>query len=136
MADEIGQDQQNPDKIKKSFEKTIKQLSEILGSEKALLPSNKVPKSELEGIVAELLKEEKEKNAKEITEQLRGLLKGYSDLKASIKAKEKELEKLGQEKMKEFNKAAQTLFDRVESMKQKEEEFKAGLSDATGGESK
>jgi methyl-accepting chemotaxis protein len=133
MAEET-QEQQSPDKVKRNFEKTIKQLSEILGSEKALTPSNKIPKDELGEIVEALFKEEKERNAKEISEQLRTLLKGYTDLKSSVKQKQKELEKLEQDKMKEFNKAAQSLFDRVESIKVKQEEFSAGLKEATEGE--
>ena len=82
-------------------------------------------------MVLQCLKEEKEKNKKEISDQLKALLKGYADLKAEVKRKEDELKKLENEKMKEFTKAAQQLFARVESMNARAQEFREGLGEAT-----
>lgn len=130
---ELQEEQQNPDKVKIKFDTAVKQLAEVLGGENNLVSSNKVGKTELDLIVEGLLKEDREKNAKEVSEQLKNLLKSHAELKSSVKQKMKELEKLEQEKMKEFTKAAEQLFSRVESMKQKERDFKQGLSEATKG---
>ena len=121
----------NPDKVVKEFTNTIKKLVVILGSDKPLKLNKRVPFDELTGIVKELLKEEEERNKKEISEQLKALLKGHADLRSEIAKKKKELEQLEQTKMKEFNKAARQLFDRVEELDKKEKEYYTALSAAT-----
>lgn len=126
-----SEQQQGGDKVEKKFNKQLKQLSELLGSDKHLLPSGKVGSAELNVIVAELLKDQAEKNKKEIKEQLTTLLNGYANLKKEVSIKTKELEAKKQEKMKEFSKAADALFARVESMNQQQAEFSEGLNEAT-----
>lgn len=111
--------QDNPDKTEKEFNSTIKKLVVILGSEKALKPSKRVKFDDLSVIVKELLQEDQDKNAKEISEQLKALLKGYTELKVEVSKKEKELKQLEETKMKEFNKAARSLFERVEELDKK-----------------
>lgn len=124
---------QSPDKIKKRFDFLVKQLSEIVGSEDALLPSKKISKPDLVGLAAELLKEKKEENKKEIMDGLRKLLDGYASMKNEIRTAEKNLKKLEEDKMKEFTKSAESLFNRVTEMKEKQAQYVAGLSEATGG---
>lgn len=120
--------EQSPDKTKKRFETIVKQLADTLRGESNLLPTNKVNVTELDFIVEELQKEQKERNAKEIKEQLTSLLHNYSELKAAVKQKQKELEKLEQDKMKEFIKAAEQLFKRVEKTNQQAAEMREGLN--------
>lgn len=129
--EEVEQVQENPDKVAKEFTGTISKLVTILGSDKPLKPNKRVAFDELTGIVEELLKEEKEKNKKEISDQLKALLKGHSELRSEISKKKKELEQLEQSKMKEFNKAAKQLFDRVEELDKKEKEYIASMKAAT-----
>lgn len=133
VQEKEGQEQ-SPDKVEKKFKQTIANLANILGlgDEKQLLPSNKVGQTEMDKIASELLKEEREKNSKEIKDQLSALLKGYADLNREISNKEKELEKIKNEKRKEFSKQADALFGRVIDMNKKQKEFKAGLAEATG----
>lgn len=123
--------EESPDKVSKEFSQTVKKLVVILGSDKALKPTKKVKFDELSVIVKELLQEEQEKNSKEISEQLKALLKGHADLKAEVNKKKKELEQLEQNKMKEFNKAAKQLFERVEELDKKEKEYYTALSAAS-----
>lgn len=128
---EEQQKEQSPDKLKKAFDSKLKQLSDFLGGDKNLLPTTRVDQGEFVKIVAELLKEEREKNSAEIKQKLSALLKGYADLKREVSIKKKELEKLEADKMKEFNKAADDLFNRITVLKEKEVEMTEGLKSAT-----
>lgn len=118
-------------KIEKEFTSSVRKLVAILGSAKALIPSSKVPMDDLEQIVKDLLLDEKERNKKEVSEQLKALLKGHADLKSEVAKKRKELEQVEQTKMGEFNKAAKTLFSRIEELDKKEKEYCAALADAS-----
>jgi hypothetical protein len=133
MSQEVEQanQEQSPDKVLKQFEGTIKKLVAIMGSDKSLYPSKKVQADDLSTIVTELLAEERQKNTKEVSDQLKALLKGYTDLKSEVKKKQEELKKLEQDKMKEINKAAQSLFSRIEALDQKEKDFYSGLKAAS-----
>lgn len=131
-TDEINQE---TGKIEREFSGSIKKLVAILGTEKALKPNNKVPLDELEGIVKDLLADEKEKNRKEVSDQLKALLKGHADLKAEVLKKKRELEQVEQIKMQEFNKAAKQLFNRIEELDKKEKEYYSALTDASKVES-
>lgn len=128
---EEQQKEQSPDKLKKTFESKLKQLSDFLGRDKHLLPTTRVDQDEFSKIVGELLKEEREKNSAEIKQKLSALLKGYADLKREVSNKRKELEKLEADKMKEFNKAAEDLFSRITVLKSKETDLTEGLKSAT-----
>lgn len=116
-------------KVTKEFSSSVKKLVAILGSPSYLTPSGKVPLDELSSIVGDLLKDEKEKNRKEISDQLRVLLKGHADLKTEVTKKAKELQQLEQTKMGEFNKAAKQLFSRIEELDKKEQEYYGALQD-------
>lgn len=130
MAEEV-ESQENSNKVAVEFKHTISKLVAILGSEKPLRPSKKVKFDDLSTIVEDLLAEEKAANKKEISDQLKGLLKGYTDLKSEVRKKAAELEKLEQEKMKEFNKAAKSLFERVEQLDEKAKNYYEGLAAAS-----
>lgn len=58
-------------------------------------------------------------------------MKGHAELRSEINKKKKELEQLEQAKMKEFNKAAKALFDKVDGINEKAREYYAGLAEAT-----
>lgn len=122
-------EEQQPDKVAKEFSISVNKLTAILGSPSYLNPSSKIPQDELSTIVGDLLKDEKEKNRKEISDQLRALLKGYAELKAEIAKKEKELKQLEQTKMGEFNKAAKQLFSRIEEIDKIEQEYYGALKE-------
>lgn len=128
------EEQQEGGKVEKEFTNSVKKLVAILGSSDPLKPTSKIPFDDLGEIVADLLKEEKEKNRKEVSEQLKALLKGHADLKNEVAKKKKELEQIEQNKMAEFNKTAKQLFNRIDEIDKKEKEYYTALTEASGGQ--
>lgn len=124
---------QQPSKESQVFERNLKTLAAIVGGEEKLIPASKVPADKLGELVEGLLKEEKEATEKEIIGKLRALLNSYVTLQKELKAKEQELEKLKNQKLKEFNEASKALFARVDGLRAKEEEYYTALGAAVQG---
>lgn len=125
-------EQNDSGKIQKKFQELTKKISEIVGGEKNMYPSKKVPMDLMQQIASDLLKDEREKNQKEIADQLKGLLQAYANLKTEVKKKAEELKKLEEEKMKEFIKGAEALLNRVDKVSKQEEAFTEGLKELSG----
>jgi len=115
------------DKVVKNYDTTIKKLVAIVGGEENLFPIKKVKKDVVASIVTGLLKEKKESIEKEIKADLISLLDKHVLLKREIKAKEEELKKLSESKMKEFTEAANKVFNKIGNINQLETEYYASL---------
>lgn len=122
-----NEQQENNDKIEKQFAATMRKLAAICGGDNQLKPVRKVPNNEMADLVEELFKEEREELIAGTKTKLKDLLKQYHEMTKAFIAKEKELEKLKQEKKKEFTKAANDLFNKVENVGDIERSYYQGL---------
>lgn len=117
----------NEDKSTKNYDAAIKKLVAIVGGEENLFPVKKVDNDIVATIVGGLLKEKKENLEKEIKSDLIALLDKHVVLKREIKAKEDELKKLSETKMKEFTEAANKVFGKIGNINQLETEYYSSL---------
>lgn len=115
------------DKSVKNYDAVIKKLVAIVGGTDNLFPIKKVENDVVASIVTGLLKEKKENLEKEIKADLIGLLDKHVVLKREIKAKEDELKKLSETKMKEFTEAATKVFGKIGNINQLETEYYSSL---------
>lgn len=125
---EKTQQQEDGNKIAKNFKATMDKLVAIVGGDKNLFPIKKVGKDVLKTIVDGLLTEKKETLEKEVKADVIKLLEGHVALQKAISEKKKELAKLEQDKMKEFNDSASKLFGKIESIDALEKEYYSSLS--------
>lgn len=117
-------------KIEKKFKSALHQLNSLLKlDEKKLTANIKVPQSELSPLIEELFKEENEANSKALKEEIKNLIKNYTEFKRQMRAKEQEMKQLEQQKMKEFVEAAKKVFGRIELQGQRNSELESALSD-------
>lgn len=124
--------EQDNNKITKNFESTMQKLVAIVGGDKNLFPTKKVGKDIVKNIVDGMLTEKKETLEKEVKADLTKLLESHITLKKSIDDKKKELAKLEQDKMKEFNEAATKVFAKIENIDQLSKDYYSSLKSATG----
>lgn len=131
MADEQveltdEQKKEQAGKLQKKYEANLIKMKKILGRE-SLMGTPKAKGDELDEIIDKLLEEQREKNAIEIKGKFTKALDGYADFQKQLKAKEKELEQLKQNKMKEFNKDMDDLFRLVDDMHERSDSYKKAL---------
>lgn len=120
--------QQTNGKEAKKFESNLVKLNAIMKGDTN--PLRKVAKDALGGIVEELTKERKEAFAKEIKSDLTNILDNKVKLEREFKQKEQELNKLKEAKYKEFNKALNNLFQKVEDLGDIEKAYTESLKSA------
>ncbi len=120
--------QQNGDKVAKTYEANLKKLVAIVGGKERIYKQKKVGKDELATLVADMLKEQKETLAVEIKTELKALLDKKVALDKDIKAEEEKLAKLKQQKQKEFNEACVKVFAKVENIENLEKDYYTSLS--------
>lgn len=133
MSNEAQQNGESPDKVQKNYEAIMKKVIAVVGGEKNLNPKKRIGKDTMKEIVANLLKEQREGTAKEVTEGFKALLGSHVEFKKLISEKKAELEKLEKTKMKEFTDQANKLFGKVEDMDKLELEYIQSLGEATSG---
>jgi len=107
--EESGKDQKN-------YDATMKKLIALLGNDSLMKSKKKLPKDDVGSIISELFKEERETLQTEIKSELRELIKKKVEMDRALKAKQDELEKLTKDKQKEFNEAANKLFNKIEGI--------------------
>lgn len=122
-----NQQQQDNNKVAKNFEATMSKLVAILGNKDHLSPKKRIKKDILGTIVSDLLKEDNEASQTAIKTELKELLGKHVTLTKEIAVSEKQFEQLKQNKMKEFNEAANKLFGKIDNLGQIEQEYLAAL---------
>lgn len=136
MAEEQKEQQESSDKIEKKFKQNIQKINTLLkgeGYDDKMKADGKIPKGELDGIIEELFKEEREKNAAELKEQFKKLITNYREFSKIVRDKEKELEKVKSDKMKEYNKDADTIFRKIKDDQEEQQQSVQALQQAAGG---
>lgn len=132
--DNSNNNQESGSKVEKKYQATLGKLTAILGGKEKLLPDNKIPNTELDGVIQELFKEEREAKITTFKNNLKELLKKYAEMIKSIKEKKKELEKLEIQKKEEFVKAAQNVLGQVDDIVSLEKEYAQGLAEVKNAE--
>jgi len=115
-------------KVEKKFTAALTKLTAIVQGKDNLFFPKKVAADALGDLVAGLFKEENEALVRQVREDLRTLLKSYSEMNKAFKAKQEELDKLNKQKKEEFVKAAETLFSKIDNIGEVEKEYYNGLT--------
>ena len=96
-------------KIKDNYDKAMNNLVAIFKGESNLAVTKKIPNSEIDTLINEVLKEEVEEKKKDFKERAKKLMKSKVAYEQFIKQKEQEFQKAKDEKTKEFTKEANEL---------------------------
>ena len=128
--DQEIKEKEQKNKVKNAFDQNIAKLSAILNKEPDKKGRKRVPANSVDALVKELFKEDGEKAEKEFKEELRTLLDNYVALWKAIDDKKREIEKLENDKMKEFNEKASKIFNKVEGLPELQKKYAEGLRKA------
>lgn len=118
-------------KIEKNYQNVFQKLVAIVGGEQNLRPTKRVKRDVLSKVVEGLLKDQREKAEADIKDGLSKLLDKHVQLQKAIAEKEKEFNKLKEDKKKEFTQEANNLFGKLADLDQLEADYKTALGAAT-----
>lgn len=110
-------------KVLAGFDKNMKTIVAIVGGDKKVKISTKVPKDAVGDMVTELFKEEREEGVKAAKLALKTLLKGHATLNQALIQKRKELDAHEVAKKKEFNAEAAKVFAMFENLGEVEKQY-------------
>ena len=115
-------------KIKDNYDKAMNNLVAIFKGESNLAVTKKIPNSEIDTLINEVLKEEVEEKKKDFKEKAKKLMKSKVAYEQFIKQKEQEFQKAKDEKTKEFTKEANELIGIVESIGTLQQQYLESLT--------
>ena len=115
-------------KIKDNYDKAMNNLVAIFKGESNLAVTKKIPNSEIDTLINEVLKEEVEEKKKDFKERAKKLMKSKVAYEQFIKQKEQEFQKAKDEKTKEFTKEANELIGIVESIGTLQQQYLESLT--------
>ena len=115
-------------KIKENYEKAMGNLVAIFKGENNLAITKKIPNSDIDTLINEVLKEEVEEKKKDFKERAKKLMKSKVAYEQFIKQKEQEFQKAKDEKTKEFTKEANELIGIVESIGTLQQQYLESLT--------
>ena len=115
-------------KIKENYEKAMGNLVAIFKGENNLAITKKIPNSDIDTLINEVLKEEVEEKKKDFKERAKKLMKSKVAYEQFIKQKEQEFRKAKDEKTKEFTKEANELIGIVESIGTLQQQYLESLT--------
>lgn len=121
-------------KVKEGFNNVMTKLVAIVGGEESLSPVKKVKQSEARHLIEDLFKEERVAKELEVKEGLKNLLKSHVLLRKTLSEERAKLDKLEIQKKKEFNKAANELFNKIEGIDILVSEYTTSFNEAKGTE--
>lgn len=128
MADEQQNSGGDSQKVFNQYQKNVKILSALLGSDEPLKGKRKVKKDDMKEIIQELFGDEVAATKAEVKEEIANLIKTYIAFVKAVKEKEQELEKLKVQKMKEFNASSDQLVRKIEGVGSLVLEYEAALN--------
>jgi len=128
MADEQQNSGGDSQKVFNQYQKNVKILSALLGSDEPLKGKRKVKKDDMKEIIQELFGDEVAATKAEVKEEMANLIKTYIAFVKAVKEKEQELEKLKIQKMKEFNASSDQLVRKIEGVGSLVLEYEAALN--------
>ncbi len=131
--EEQQKEQEEKGKIGKAFADNILKLEAILGGKTKLYGGKKLQAGSLEGLVTTLFKEENEALEAEIKAGLKGLIQAHQNFLKLVKDEEKKLDKLKEDKQKEFNTTASQLFAKLDDLPAVMKGYAESLRQAASG---
>ena len=117
-------------KVLVGFDNTVKKLTAIVNGPDNLKVVRKVAKDSVESLVQDLFKEETEATILEVRNELKTLLKNYVLLNNTIKEEKAKLAAAEIAKKKEFNTAANKLFNKIDGVEVITKEYYSAFTDA------
>lgn len=131
MSDEKQQQgqqgQEGGDKTKKRFDSVMSKAIAVLGGEE-VFKQTKAGRGDMEMVVDELLKDQKESLRKEVKEGFKGLIDKKRAFDKEMKAKKAEFVKAEQDGMKAFAEAGEAIFQKIENIDALEKEYLATMN--------
>jgi hypothetical protein len=121
------QQKEQKNKVENAFNQNIEKITAILQKAPSKSGKRKVPGNVMEQLVAELFKEDDEKTQAEFKAELRILLEKYVKFWSQVEEKEREIEKIKNDGMKDFNQSANKLFGKVDSIPELMKKYAEGL---------
>ena len=118
-------------KIKDNYDKAMGNLVAIFKGESNLAITKKIPNSEIDTLITEVLKEEVEEKKKDFKERAKKLMKSKVAYEQFIKQKEQEFQKAKDEKTKEFTKEANELIGIVTSIGTLQQQYLESLTNTS-----
>lgn len=111
-------DQNGSAKEKTKFQENLKSLENIFAEDLSILsPRVSSTAAEVKTIIDELYAEKKEEKKAQFKSEFKSLIEKFVQFNKEVNAKKKELEKLENDKMKEFNGVASALFGKINDFK-------------------
>lgn len=108
-------EKQNQNKVTKAYNTVVLKLQTVLKQDKLKLPTT-VEGNMMEELVADLFKEEREANYKELKEALKDLLRKHVKMEADIAELQKGLDQAKINKQKEFTAAANKVLGKIDGV--------------------
>lgn len=133
MSTETQQQQgENNDssKVLNAYNSNLKKLVALVGGESKIKTKIRVPKDEVGDLISELFKEETTAAKDKLKADVKTLIKSKVAFDKALTEEEQKLKKLKEEKMKEFNKAAQDVFAQIEGLGELEKSYYDTLNEA------
>lgn len=115
-------------KVQNNYKKAMSNLVAIFKGESKLETSKKIPNSEIDSLIQEVLQEEVDTKKADFKERAKKLLKSKVAYEQFIKQKEQEFQKAKDEKTKEFTKEANELIGIVESIGTLQQQYLESLT--------
>ncbi len=115
-------------KVQDNYKKAMSNLVAIFKGESKLETSKKIPNSEIDSLIQEVLQEEVDTKKADFKERAKKLLKSKVAYEQFIKQKEQEFQKVKDEKTKEFTKEANELIGIVESIGTLQQQYLESLT--------
>ena len=115
-------------KVQNNYKKAMSNLVAIFKGESKLETSKKIPNSEIDSLIQEVLQEEVDTKKADFKERAKKLLKSKVAYEQFIKQKEQEFQKVKDEKTKEFTKEANELIGIVESIGTLQQQYLESLT--------
>lgn len=110
------------------FQKNMKRLVALFGGQETFKQA-KVASTELNDLVAKLVKDEKEATTEEFMKQAKGLIQRKRDFDKFVKLEKTKMDKAIEEKQKEFNVEMEKIFGLVTKIETIEAEYYETLTD-------
>lgn len=126
----MSENKEQSGKIKKAFEKSMSQITAILGNPKLFEPL-KAEKEDIQSAMEELAKEEKEELVKKVKEEARILIKEKRAFDNLVNQKKKEFDKTVEEEQKKFTEKVKGILKLVKNIQTIEQEYLQTLKNAT-----
>ena len=115
-------------KIQDNYKRAMDNLVAIFRGEANLAINKKIPNSEVDNLIQEVLQEEVDAKKANFKERAKKLLKSKVEYEQFIKQKEQEFQKVKDEKTKEFTKEANELIGIVESIGTLQQQYLESLT--------